>query len=104
MASITDDSRLHELTPEDRQKGLKQALSEESRRKRRDTWARYRAEDKEAVRILRQQGLVPLAIGPELNMPDSTVAKHLRELEREGLIDPIPRYLTLTAPAKSAAE
>jgi DNA-binding transcriptional ArsR family regulator len=48
---------------------------------------RFRAEDKEAVRILREQGLVPLASGSELNKPDSTVAAHLRELEQEGLID-----------------
>jgi hypothetical protein len=98
MGSITRDRRLHELTPEERQKGLQQALSEESRWKRRDTWARYRTEDKEAVRILRaERRLVPLAIGPELGMPDSTVAKHLRELERDGAIEPIPRYLSLTA-------
>jgi predicted transcriptional regulator len=56
--------------------------------------ARYRAEDREAVLMLRQRGLVPLAIGPELGMPDSTVAKHLRELEREGIIDPIPPHLS----------
>jgi DNA-binding Lrp family transcriptional regulator len=60
--------------------------------------ARLRAIDREAVRILRaERRLVPLAIGPELGMADSTVAMHLRDLEREGLIDPIPSYLGLTA-------
>ena len=82
------------FTAEDRTNGRERALSAESRQKRRDTWARNRAEDKEAVRVLRQQGLVPLAIGPALTMPDSTVAKCLRELEREGVIDPIPGYLS----------
>ena len=84
------------FTAEDRARGRKRALSLESRRKRRETWARNRVEDKEAVRVLRQQGLVPLAIGPALNMPDSTVARHLRELEREGLIEPMPVYLSLS--------
>ena len=46
------------------------------------------------MHALRKQGLVPLAIGPALTMPDSTVAKYLRELEREGAIDPIPAYLS----------
>ncbi len=60
---------------------------------------RLRATDREAVRILRaKRYLVPLAIGPELGMADSTVARHLRELERGGLIDPIPSHLSLTAP------
>jgi uncharacterized membrane protein len=82
------------LTIGDREKGRQQALSPASRRRRRQTWARYRAEDKEAVQTLRARGLVPLAIGRLLNMPDSTVSKYLRELEREGLIDPIPPYLS----------
>jgi uncharacterized membrane protein len=82
------------LHPSERQQGLQRALSPESRRKRRETWAHYRAEDREAVRILRERGLVPLAIGPELNMPDSTVAAHLRELERDGFIEPLPPFLT----------
>jgi DNA-binding transcriptional ArsR family regulator len=30
-------------------------------------------------------------------MPDSTVTMHLRALERDGLIDPIPTYLEVTA-------
>jgi hypothetical protein len=78
----------------DRERGRQKALSPESRRRRRETWARYRAEDKEAVRILRQRGMVPLAIGPALHMPESTVAKYLRELGRELLIDSIPPYLS----------
>jgi hypothetical protein len=88
----------------DREKGRQHALSPESKRKRRETWARYRAEEKEAVCTLREQGLVPLAIGPALNMPDSTVAKYLRELERDGLLDSIPPYLSLKAvPDRGAA-
>jgi hypothetical protein len=51
-------------------------------------WARYRAEDKAAVHTLCEQGVVPLAIGPVLDMPDSTVAKYLRELERDRLNRP----------------
>lgn len=51
-------------------------LSRESRRKRRDTWAHYRAEEKEAVQELRVERLVPLAIGPKLKMPDSAVARY----------------------------
>jgi uncharacterized membrane protein len=87
----------HVLTIEEREQGRQNALSPEARQKRRHTWARYRTEEKEAVRLLREQGLVPLAIGPALNIPDSTVAKYLRELEREGAIDPIPPYLTRAA-------
>lgn len=81
----------------ERERGRQAALSHDARKKRQQTWSRYREEDKQAVRELRNRGLVPLAIGPKLNMPDSTVAKHLRELEREGAIDPIPRYLSLVA-------
>lgn len=47
------------------------------------------------MRLPYEQGLVPLAIGPTLEMPDSTVAMHLRELEHEGVIEPILSYLTL---------
>jgi uncharacterized membrane protein len=84
------------LTVEEGERGRQKALSPESRQRRQKTWARYQAEDREAVRFLRaERGLVPLAIGPTLNMSDSTVAKHLRELERDGLIDPIPPYLSL---------
>jgi hypothetical protein len=54
-----------------------------------------RSVEKEEVRELRERGLVPLAIGPALNMPASTVVRYLRELEREGAIDPIPHYLSL---------
>jgi hypothetical protein len=87
----------HVLTPEERNRGLQRAHGPAGRKKYSETMARYRAEDKEAVRILREQGLVPLAIGPELNMPDSTVAMHLAVLECDGLIDPIPSYLKVVA-------
>jgi hypothetical protein len=86
----------------ERERGRRAALSPGAREKRKQTWARYRSEEKEAVRILRaERGLVPLAIGPKLDMPDSTVAKHLRELERERAIEPIPAYLSL-APGNTA--
>src|SRR5262245_27876897 len=88
----------HVLSPTERDWGRRKGGSPEARRKYRQTMARYRAEEKEAVRILRaEKQLVPLAIGPALNMPDSTVARYLRELEREGLIDPIRAYLSLAA-------
>jgi Winged helix-turn-helix DNA-binding len=83
----------HVLTPEERNRGLLKSHGPEGRKRYSETMARLRAIDRQAVRILRQRGLVPLAIGLELNMPDSTVAAHLRELERDGLIDPIPSYL-----------
>jgi hypothetical protein len=40
--------------------------------------------------------MVPLAIADMLGMPLSTVAGHLRALAREGLIEPIPSYLSLS--------
>jgi Fic family protein len=85
----------HVLSVEERELGRRSALTSDAREKRRQTWARYRSEDKEAVRELRNRGLVPLAIGPALNMPDSTVARYLRELVSEGAIEPIPAYLTI---------
>jgi hypothetical protein len=69
------------------------AITPRSRQKRRATWARYRAEEREAVRVLCQQGIVPLAIGPTLSMPDSTVTRYLRELEQAGSIEPVPAFL-----------
>lgn len=92
------------LSVADRERGRQRALSAQSRRRRRQTWTRYRAEEKEAVRILRQRGLVPLAIGPALNMPDSTVAVYLGELEREGAMDPIPVYLSFRTPDEGGIE
>jgi hypothetical protein len=91
----------HVLSVEERERGRWNALSSDAREKRRQTWFRYRNEDKQAVRELRNRGLVPLAIGPKLNMPDSTVAKYLRELVSECAIEPIPAYLSL-APGKTA--
>jgi hypothetical protein len=85
------------LVSTDRERGRQHALSPESKRKRRETWARYREHEKEAVRTLRVRGLMPLAIGPALSMPDSTVGKYLRELKREGAIEPIPAYLSKPA-------
>ncbi len=79
------------------EKGRRKALTAEARRKRRRTWAQYRTEEREAVRLLRERGLVPLAIGPALNMPDRTVARYLRDLERDGAIAPVPAYLTRAA-------
>jgi hypothetical protein len=88
----------HVLDATEREKGRQAALSPQAREKRRRTWTRYRSQEKEAVRILRaEQGLVPLAIGPALHMPDATVGRYLRELERDFLIDPVPPYLSLTA-------
>jgi DNA-binding MarR family transcriptional regulator len=87
----------HYLTPEERNRGLRRAHGPEGRRRYSETMTRLRAIDREAVRILREQGLVPRAIGPELGMADSTVAKHLRALERDGLIEPVPSYLKLPA-------
>jgi DNA-binding MarR family transcriptional regulator len=87
----------HVLTPEERNLGLQRAHGPEGRKRYSETMARLRSIDREAVRILRERGLVPLAIAPELRMPDSTVAMHLRALERDGLIDPIPSYLEVTA-------
>jgi hypothetical protein len=82
------------LSPEERNRGLRKCHSPEARRRYSETMARLRDIDREAVRVLRTRGLVPLAIGPELGMPDSTVAMHLRELERDGLIEPVPTYLS----------
>jgi hypothetical protein len=88
----------HVLGITERERGRHATLSPNAREKRKRTWARYRSEEKQAVRILRaEKRLVPLAIGPKLNMPDSTVAKYLRELEHEGAIEPIPPYLGLAA-------
>jgi hypothetical protein len=88
----------HVLSTTERQRGRRKGSAPEARRKYRETMARYRSEEKEAVRILRvEKGLVPLAIGPALDMPDSTVARYLRELERDCSIDPVPSYLSLTA-------
>jgi hypothetical protein len=87
----------HVFTPEEGQRAREKALSPESRKKRKETWARYRAEDREAVRILwAERRMVPLAIADALFMPIRTVAKHLRELEREGVIGPIPPHLSLS--------
>jgi hypothetical protein len=83
----------HVLTPEQRDRGLQKCHGPEARRRYSETMARLRAIDREAVRVLRERGLVPLAIGPELNMPDSTVAMHLVALERDGLIEPVPSYV-----------
>jgi hypothetical protein len=49
-----------------------------------------------------EQRLLPLVIAERLGLSVRTVARYLRELEREGLIDPIPPWLTLTAPAVPA--
>jgi uncharacterized membrane protein len=85
------------LTAADRARGWERARSAESRARRR---AAYRAEEKEAVRFLHAvQGLVPLAIGPTLGLPDSTVARYLRELEREGSVR-VPAYLSLRTPGE----
>jgi hypothetical protein len=43
---------------------------------------RYRDEDREAVRAVRAEGLVPAAIADELEMSDLTVARHLRAIRR----------------------
>jgi Fic family protein len=92
----------HVLSPAERARGRRKAGAPEARRKYRETMARYRSEEKEAVRILRAENrLVPLAIGPALHMPDSTVTRYLRELESEGAIEPIPSYLSL-APGETA--
>jgi hypothetical protein len=85
----------HILTVEQMENGRLRALEPEARRKRRETWRRYREEDKDAVRVLRKRGLVPLAIGPALGMPDSTVARYLRDLEGEGEIESVPSFLNL---------
>jgi DNA-binding transcriptional ArsR family regulator len=87
----------HVLSADERERGRHRGSSPEARKKYSETMARLRAVDRQAVRILRGRGLVPLAIGPELNMPDSTVAMHLRALERDGLIEPIPSYLERSA-------
>jgi hypothetical protein len=75
----------HVLTVEQSENGRLRAREPEARRRRRETWARYRDEDREAVRVLR----------PALGMPDSTVARHLRELVRAGEIAPLPAWATL---------
>jgi uncharacterized membrane protein len=54
---------------------------------------RYRDEEREAVLILRRQGLVPLAIADELGIPDSTLWRHLRSLVRADELEPIPSYI-----------
>ena len=48
------------------------------------------------ILILRGRGVVPLAIARILNVKLATVARHLRELEAEGKIEPTPSYLTLS--------
>lgn len=84
------------LSTEELNRGRQKAQGPEGRQRYSETMARLRAIDREAVRTLRAEGLVPLAIGPELDMPDSTVAMHLREVARDGLIEPPPSYLSVS--------
>jgi DNA-binding CsgD family transcriptional regulator len=49
-------------------------------------------------RAYADERLVPLAIADKLGLSIRTVARYLRQLERAGLIDPIPPWHTLTAP------
>jgi hypothetical protein len=76
-------------------RGRERALSEGSRRKRREAWRLVREMEREAVRRLWRRGMVPLAISDELGLPDRTTVRYLRELERAGEIDPVPSYLSL---------
>jgi hypothetical protein len=52
------------------------------------------------VGVLRRRGLVPLAIATALGLAPATTARYLRELEREGAIDPIPAYVGRKGPSK----
>jgi hypothetical protein len=74
----------------------RRARTPEAWAKRRETLRWKDQLRREDVAILRRRGLVPLAIGPALGIPDRTIARYLRELERAGEIEPLPPYLTLT--------
>jgi hypothetical protein len=57
-------------------------------------------ERREAVAECRRFGMVPLAIADYLGFSDATVARYVRELEAEGLIDRLPAWLTLHGPKR----
>jgi predicted transcriptional regulator len=75
-------------------KRARDSRSPEAWAKRRET-LRWKAEiRKQDIAILRNRGMVPAAIASQLGISMRTLAKHLRELERDGLIEPIPPYLS----------
>ncbi len=57
-------------------------------------WDELEGDTRERILVLRRAGIVPLAIAAVLDKSPSTVANDLRDLHREGLLDPVPSYLS----------
>jgi hypothetical protein len=91
----------HELTSDELNAGRAKGGAPEARRKYAETMERYYAEDKEAVRILRERGMVPLAIADALGLSNYRVRRCLVQLVREGALDPITANLSVSGPKEA---
>lgn len=56
----------------------------------------YRSLRKREAHELRKAGLVPIVIADKLGISLETVCEYLRELARDGLLEPLPAWITKT--------